>query len=217
MHVAQKWPNLEKHPPFLQFLWKLSEFFWWKILQIVFFFLCSLAYGSILFLLWFKVWKMDDLIQRPLEATFSILNFPQKNLVRAGIKQLSSKKIEKFWWKLNEHKPYLSPRTKAYQNCSNFFCPSAPAFFCHESLQKLHELLKLQDLYWSLRPESFENIPILFQDYVKMCYNRKNNLIFILSVEVGWLWHQILKTFTGIMAWLFSPKNQPTEPIWATF
>jgi hypothetical protein len=39
---------------------------------------------------------MDDLIQRPLEATFSILNFPQKNLVRAGIKQLSQKKIEKF-------------------------------------------------------------------------------------------------------------------------
>ena len=31
------------------------------------------------------------------------------------------------------------------------------------------------------------------------------------------LWHQIVKMFTCIMAWLFSPKNQPTEPIWATF
>jgi hypothetical protein len=27
MCVSQNWPNLEKHPPFLQFLSKLSEFF----------------------------------------------------------------------------------------------------------------------------------------------------------------------------------------------
>jgi hypothetical protein len=27
MHVAQNWPNLEKHPPFFQFSSKLSEFF----------------------------------------------------------------------------------------------------------------------------------------------------------------------------------------------
>ena len=27
MHVKQNWPNLEKHPPFLQLSSKLSEFF----------------------------------------------------------------------------------------------------------------------------------------------------------------------------------------------
>ena len=35
-----------------------------------------------------------------------ILNFPKKFLVKADIKQLSPKKIEKFWWKLKEFKPY---------------------------------------------------------------------------------------------------------------
>jgi hypothetical protein len=35
---------------------------------------------------------MDALFQRPLGPTFSILNFPKKILVKAEIKQLSSKK-----------------------------------------------------------------------------------------------------------------------------
>ena len=67
-------------------------FFWWKISQIVFFFLCSLAFGCILFLLGCDIWKMDDLFQRPLGPISIILNFSKKNLVKADIKQLSPKK-----------------------------------------------------------------------------------------------------------------------------
>ena len=93
MHVVQNWPNLEKHRPFLQFSSKLSDFFWWKIWQIVFFFLCSLAFGSILFWLGYDAWKMDDLFQRPLGPISIILNFSKKILVKAEIPQLSSKKI----------------------------------------------------------------------------------------------------------------------------
>ena len=50
---------------------------------------------------------MDYLFQRPLGPTFSILNFPKKFLVKAEIKQLAPKKIEKFWSKLKEYKQYL--------------------------------------------------------------------------------------------------------------
>ena len=68
MHVTQNWTNLVFRPPVLQLSSKLSDFFffWWKISQIVFFFLCSLAFGCILFLLRCDIWKMDDLFQRPL-------------------------------------------------------------------------------------------------------------------------------------------------------
>ena len=93
MHVKQNWPNLEKRPPFLQFSSKLSEFFfWWKISQIVSFLFCSLAYGSMLFLLGCDAWKMEDLFQRPLVPISMIPNFSKKILVKAEIPQLSSKK-----------------------------------------------------------------------------------------------------------------------------
>jgi hypothetical protein len=39
---------------------------------------------------------MDDLFQRPLESISIILNFSKRILVKADIKQLSPKKIEKF-------------------------------------------------------------------------------------------------------------------------
>ena len=84
-------------------------FFLWKIWQIVFFFLCSLAFGCILFWLECDVWKIDDLFQRPLGPISIILNFSKKILVKAEIPQLSSKKNEKFWWKLKEYKRYLHP------------------------------------------------------------------------------------------------------------
>ena len=52
---------------------------------------------------------MDDLFQRPLGPISIILNFPKNFLVKADIKQLSPKKIEKFWSKLKEYTPYLHP------------------------------------------------------------------------------------------------------------
>ena len=94
---------------FFNFHQNFLYLFLWKIWQIVFFFFWSLAFGSIFFWLGCDAWKMDDLFQRPLWPIFIILNFSKKNLVKADIKQLSPKKIEKFWWKLKEYKPYLYP------------------------------------------------------------------------------------------------------------
>ena len=93
MHVTQNLPNLEKRPPFLQFLSKLSEFFFGeRSCKSSSFSFCSLAFESIFFWLGCDDWKMDDLFQRPLGPTSSILNFPKKFLVKAEIQQLSPKK-----------------------------------------------------------------------------------------------------------------------------
>ena len=73
-------------------LYSPLEFFWWKIWQILFFFLWWLAFESILFWLGCDDWKMDDLFQRPLGPTSSNLNFPKNFLVKAEIQQLSTKK-----------------------------------------------------------------------------------------------------------------------------
>ena len=81
-------------------------FFWWKILQIVFFFFFSLAFESIFFCLGCDDWKMDNLFQRPLGPTFSILNFPKNFWWKLKSNSFHQKKIEKFWWKLKEYKPY---------------------------------------------------------------------------------------------------------------
>ena len=59
------------------------------IVTFVFFFLCSLAFGCILFLLGCDIWKMEDLFQRPLGPISIILNFSKKILVKAEITQLS--------------------------------------------------------------------------------------------------------------------------------
>ena len=98
-------------PPFPQFSSKISELFLVKDLTngFLFCFFKLKAMESILFWLGCDVWKMDDLFQRLLGSISIILNFSKKNLVKTDIKQLSPKKIEKFWWKLKEYKPYLYP------------------------------------------------------------------------------------------------------------
>ena len=65
MHVAQNWLHLEKHPPFLQFSWKLFDFFWWKIWQIVFFFLwSSCSFWEDTFFARMRHLKMNGLFKR---------------------------------------------------------------------------------------------------------------------------------------------------------
>ena len=110
MCLLQNWSNFEKCQPFLQFLSKLSDFFWGgKIWQIKFIFHKLKDFESILFLLGCDVWKINDLFQRPLWPISIILNFSKIFVVKADIKQLASKKIEKFQWKLKEYKQYLHP------------------------------------------------------------------------------------------------------------
>ena len=109
MCVLQNWPNLEKCPPFFQFYQNILNIFLVKDLTNRVFFHKLKAFASILFWLGCDVWKMDDLFQRLLGSISIILNFSKKNLVKTDIKQLSPKKIEKFWWKLKEYKPYLYP------------------------------------------------------------------------------------------------------------
>ena len=107
MHVMQNWSNLEKRPPFLQFSSKFSEsFFLVKDLTNCRFFLCSLAFGSILFLLGCCVWNMNDLFQRPLGPISIILNFSKK-FGESRNHAPFIKKIEKFWWKFKDYKWYL--------------------------------------------------------------------------------------------------------------
>ena len=65
------------------------------------------------------VWKMDDLFQQPYFYHPKLL---KKRLVKADIKQLSPKKIEEFWWKLKEYKPYP-------YSVGHFGLPPPPASF----------------------------------------------------------------------------------------
>ena len=160
MHVTQNLPNLEKCPPFLQFSSKLSEFFfWWKIWQIVFFFFCSLAFESILFWLGCDDWKMDDLFQRPLGPTSSILNFPKANEQRKKktiCEIFHQKKIQKVLMKIEE-------MADVFLNSANFashaFLTSAPPSGYALNLKALIKVSKVSwtsQLSYEILRSSFE-------------------------------------------------------------
>ena len=121
MHVTQNLPNLEKCPPFLQFLSKLSDFLFVKDLSNRLLFFWSLASGSIIFWLGCDDWKMDELFQHPL-GPISLLNFPKISF--------HQKKFEKFWWKLKEYTPYPYP-----MYCRSLSSPPPACFRVKESVR----------------------------------------------------------------------------------
>ena len=110
MCVSQKWPNLEKRPPFPQFSSKLSEFFFVKDLTNQGFFYKLKAFKGILFWLGGEVWKMDDLFQRPPRAYFYQPQLLKKKFGESCHLTVFTKKcFEKFWWNFQAYKPYPYP------------------------------------------------------------------------------------------------------------
>ena len=112
MCVSQNWPNLEKRPPFLHFLSKLSDFFFGeRSKKSSFFYQKPKVFEGILFLLGCNVWKMDEWpLSAPPRAYFCYPKFLKKNFGNSWHQTaFTKKKFGKFWWKLKEYTPYPKP------------------------------------------------------------------------------------------------------------
>ena len=88
---------------------------------------------------------MYDLFQCPLKPIFIIINFSKKFWAKADIKQLSPKKIEKFWWKLKVYKRCRHPMGCHSNFVSLHWKLHNP--YCHTSHKVLHSIV---DCGWSL-------------------------------------------------------------------